>query len=175
MFDDDDDFDFDDFDNYEYRKRMNEFENSPIYLKGQEIKDVVFEICSLIPDNDDDEIQSLKGEILFDASQLTRKLAFAHNAFYDLKMEAAAIIRKAARDLMVMDHSLVDIGFKDVRYFKIVRRLIEEYRLLFIDWVAGFDQWNYITDRWGLFNPPGISPFDPDDSIPFNRDDDDDD
>jgi hypothetical protein len=111
--------------------------------------------------------------MLYDASQLTRKLAFAHNSFYDLKMEAATIIRKAARDLIVMDHSFADLGFKDIRYFEIVRRLIEEYRLLFIDWVAGFDQWNnYITDSWGLFNPPGISPFD-DDDIPSKRNDDD--
>jgi hypothetical protein len=47
--------------------------------------------------------------------------------------------------------------------------------LLFIPWVAGFDKWNYVIDRWGLFNPPGIGPFDkdPDDDIPFNgfRDD----
>ncbi|HZL08348.1 MAG TPA: hypothetical protein VFC65_00005 [Prolixibacteraceae bacterium] len=48
--------------------------------------------------------------------------------------------------------------------------LIEEYRLLFIDWVAAFDKWDYIIDRWGLFNPPGVGPFDhdPDDDIPFN-------
>ncbi len=61
-------------------------------------------------------------------------------------------------------------GFKAFEYFEIVRNLIEEYRLLFIDWVAKFDKWNYIIDRWGLFNPPGIGPFDkdPDDDIPFN-------
>ncbi|HNW57202.1 MAG TPA: hypothetical protein PLR88_09465 [Bacteroidales bacterium] len=51
-----------------------------------------------------------------------------------------------------------------------VRDLIEEYRLLFIDWVAGFDKWDYIIDRWGLFNPPGVGPFDKDhdDDIPFH-------
>ncbi len=49
-------------------------------------------------------------------------------------------------------------GFERVEYYQIVRDLIEEYRLLFIDWVAGFDQWDYIIDRWGLFNPPGIEP-----------------
>ena len=51
-----------------------------------------------------------------------------------------------------------------------IRDLIEEYRLLFIEWVAGFDKWDYIIDRWGLFNPPGVGPFDkdPDDDIPFH-------
>jgi len=35
--------------------------------------------------------------------------------------------------------------------------------------VSKFDQWNYVTDRWGLFNPPGVGPFDkdPDEGLPF--------
>ena len=111
--------------------------------------------------------------MLGDAALLTVKIAGAEaGGLYDLKMENAAIIRKAARDLMVSNHSLEMFGFEEVEYFDMVRDLIEEYRLLFIDWVAGFDQWNYIIDRWGLFNPPGVGPFDkdPDDDIPFNPD-----
>jgi len=26
----------------------------------------------------------------------------------------------------------------------------------------GFDKWDYVIDRWGLFNPPGVGPFDKD-------------
>ena len=91
----------------------------------------------------------------------------------NIRMECAAIIRKAAHDLKISNHSLKRFGFEEVEYFDIVRDLIEEYRLLFIDWVAGFDKWNYTTDRWGLFNPPGVGPFDkdPDEDIPFNPDD----
>ena len=31
------------------------------------------------------------------------------------------------------------------------------------------NKWDYIIDRWGLFNPPGVGPFDkdPDDDIQF--------
>lgn len=54
-------------------------------------------------------------------------------------------------------------GFEYVEYFQIVRNLLEEYRLLFIEWVAGFD-------RLGLFHPPGVGPFDKnsDEDIPFD-------
>ena len=47
--------------------------------------------------------------------------------------------------------------------------MIDEYQLLFINWVVGFDKKDYIIDRWDLFNPPGVGPFDkdPDDNIPF--------
>ena len=39
--------------------------------------------------------------------------------------------------------------------------------------VLKFDQWNYIIDRWGLFNPPGVGARDkdPDDDIPFDPSD----
>ncbi len=152
---------------------IDKTESLPIYKKGKEILDVVREIGDLIPE-DDEHLQFIKGQMFSDAAQLTIKIAGAEGGdLYDLRMECAAIIRKAARDLMVTNHSLEMFGFEEVEYFDIVRDLLEEYRLLFIDWVAGFDEWNYIIDRWGLFNPPGVGPFDkdPDDDIPFNPDD----
>jgi hypothetical protein len=145
-------------------------EKLPLYLKGKEIFDMVSKIADLIPENDE-YLKEVKAWMLSDAAQLTVKVAGAEAAeLYDLKMENAAIIRKAARDLMIQQHSLDMFGFEYVEYYKIVRDLIEEYRLLFINWVAGFDKWDYVIDRWGLFNPPGIGPFDkdPDDDIPFH-------
>ncbi len=145
-------------------------ENLPIFLKGKEILDVVLNICELFPE-DNAHLQYIKEELIADAALLSAKVRGAEAAeLYDLKMEAATIIRKAAKDLMVQNHSLEMFGFKHSDYYNIVRDLIEEYRLLFIDWVAGFDKWNYVIDRWGLFNPPSIGPFDkdPDEDIPFN-------
>jgi hypothetical protein len=113
----------------------------------------------------------VKSIMLEDAMMLTVKVAGAEaGQLYDIKMEAAAVIRKAALNLMIQNHTLEMFGFEHVEYFRIVRNLLEEYRLLFIDWVSKFDRWNYIIDRWGLFNPPGVGPFDhdPDDDIPFN-------
>lgn len=145
----------------------------PIFQKGKEIQEVVHKICELIPDNNQ-YLLHIKSMMLADAMKLTIKIAGAEaGELYDLKMENAAIIRKAARDLMVQKHALEAFDFEYVEYFDIVRNLLEEYRLLFIDWVSKFDKWNYVIDRWGLFNPPGIGPFDkdPDDDIPFNPED----
>ncbi|MFA9391354.1 MAG: hypothetical protein ACERKD_16215 [Prolixibacteraceae bacterium] len=142
----------------------------PIYKKGKEIYEVVSQIADLIPE-DDDRLNFTKQIMLEDAGILMVKVAGAEGGqLYDIKMEAAAIIRKAAMELMIQNHSLKMFGFEHVEYYQMVRNLIEEYRLLFIDWVAGFDRWNYMIDRWGLFNPPGVGPFDkdPDDDIPFD-------
>jgi hypothetical protein len=158
-----------DEEDFNFRKH----ENLPIFKKAEEIYDVVYQIGQLIPE-DNEHLQYIKGQMLGDAMLISAKIAGAEGGdIYDLRMENAAIIRKAARDLMVTNHSLEMFGFEEVEYFNIVRDLIEEFRLLFIDWVAGFDKWNYIIDRWGLFNPPGVGPFDkdPDDDIPFNPND----
>jgi len=145
----------------------------PIFKKGQEIFELVKHISDLLDDYDDEVLKSTQGFMMHDASLLTIKVAGAEGCdLYDLKMEGAAIIRKAARDLFVHVHTLKAFGFKETHYYDLVRTAIEEYRLLFIDWVASFDQWNYAIDRWGLFNPPGIGPFDkdPDEDIPRDPD-----
>jgi len=135
--------------------------NLPIYKKGKEILDIVKQIADLIPE-EDEHLGFVKQIMMEDAYMLTVKIAGAEGAdLYDLRMENAAIIRKSARDLMVQYHSLEMFGFEYVEYYTMVRDLIEEYRVLFIDWVASFDKWNYTIDRWGLFNPPGVTPFDP--------------
>jgi hypothetical protein len=144
-----------------------EFKGLPIYQKGMEIYELTSKIVDLIPE-DDKYLLELKGFMLEDAAMLTVKIAGAEGGdLYDLRMECAAIIRKAARDLIVHCRGLQMFGFKETHYLDLIREEIEQFRILFIEWVAGFDMWNYEIDRWGLFNPPGVSPDDnaPDDDF----------
>ena len=86
-------------------------ERLPIYRKGKEIFDMVSKITDLVPENDE-HLKNVKANMLCDAALLTVKVAGAEAAgLYDLKMENAAIIRKAARKLMVQQHSLDMFGF----------------------------------------------------------------
>lgn len=144
-----------------------------LFEKGKEISEVVRAILDLCPD-DNEMLKEVAGWMMGDAYNLSVKVAGAEGGdLYDLKMENASIIRKSARELVVNTHGLEMHGFEETDYFTLIREHVEEYRLLFIDWVETFDKWNYIIDRWGLFNPPGIGPHDkdPDDDIPFNPDD----
>jgi hypothetical protein len=147
------------------------FESDPkalaLYQKGEEIIDVVMKIIELLPE-DNEKLGMIRDIMMQDATTLCVKVAGAVGGdLYDIKMEAAAFIRSAANNLKIQNHALTMFGFDEAHYFTIVRDLIEEYRLLFIEWVQEFDQWNYHIDRWGLFNPPGVGPFDkdPDDDI----------
>lgn len=75
-------------------------------------------------------------------------------------MEYAALIRKAARELVVGLRGLEIAGFDEQPYFNLVRNEMEEFRKLFVVWVKGFDLNFFVVDEWGLFNPPGVEPGD---------------
>ena len=149
---------YNDFGNYE--SSYERTKRLPIYKKGKEIADLVRTITDLL-DEANEQQSWLKGELLMDSSMLCAKIAGAEGGdLYDIRMECATIIRKSAMSLYVSVHSLRDAGFEYLEYYSLVRQNIEEFRLLFIDWVANFDKSKYIADRWGLFNPEGVNPDD---------------
>ena len=98
----------------------------------------------------------------------------AEVVLYILKMENAALIRKTAREFYVQAGSLrFKEDITDTDYIELLRNTIEKFRWRFIDWVAGFDVWNYIKDCWCLFNSPGVNAHDkdPDEDTPFDPND----
>jgi hypothetical protein len=176
---------------------MSEEENSsinriiklPVYQKAEEICILVNRMLtgSYADElNESKEMQDIELEMiermfeenkefmLANAMMIPAKIAGAEGAdLYDLRMENATIIRKAARELITDARGLQMNGFKDIEYLDLLRSEMEEFRILFAEWVATFDNENYSIDRWGLFNPPGVNydDHDPDDDIPFNPDD----
>lgn len=146
-----------------------------LFNKGLEIEKVVSHIVDLIPEDAHEIIKTTASDMMLEAMMLSVKVVGAKgDMFYSIKMENAAIIRKAGNDLILHEHSFRTWGYEENDYFLLVRKLVEEYRLLFVDWVASFDQWDYVIDRWGLFNPLGVSAHDhdPDDDLPFDPNDD---
>ena len=96
MFDEEDEDDF-----FESRTNVRDL---PLFKKGEEIQYVIRLLTELIPE-DNEYLQSMKGEMLYNAGLLTVKIAGAETGeLYDLKMEAATFIRKAANDLKVMNY-----------------------------------------------------------------------
>lgn len=146
-------------------------EKMPLYQKALEILEIVESIVS-ITQEESGNLNLIAEMMLVDAQQLVPKIAGAEAVeLYDIKMENATIIRKCARDISVQCNGCIAEGFSDIQYLQILREEIDEFRVLFAEWVKTFDEWNYIIDRWGLFNPPGINydDKDPDDDLPFNN------
>lgn len=152
---------------------FQQYKKLSIYQKAMEIVELVDAMVALIPE-EDEMLQDVKRQMLMDAYQIPAKIAGAEGGnLYDIRMENAAIIRKAARELVTQTHALEMFGFEEEEYFQLLRQEVEAFRVLFVEWVESFDPWNYIIDRWGLFNPPGKTAHDkdPDDDLPFDPDD----
>lgn len=159
------------------------WEKLPIFMKAMEIQKIVDHIVKAVENSEIEfeekfEEQMIKSNLDYlrqNSLIIPAKIAGAggEDMLYDIKMENAAIIRKAARELITDARGLQMNGYKDIEYLDLLRREIEEFRLLFAEWVKSFDCWNYIIDRWGLFNPPGINydDHDPNDDIRFDEND----
>lgn len=151
----------------------------PLMHKAMEIRELVDHILEAAPEakpvaqakisrkkkrEEEFRREALKDQIndMYGASILIpAKIAGAEGGdLYDIRMENAALIRKAARELVVGLRGLELFGYDEQPYFDLLRTEIEAFRKLFVAWVQAFDMNRFITDDWGLFNPPGVKPGD---------------
>ena len=90
------------------RKKLREM---PLYQKSEEIYRTVKTICDLIPE-ENEYLQHTKMHLMENTMVIQAKISGAEAVnLWDIKMENAAIIRKCARELVVLYHSLTSFGF----------------------------------------------------------------
>lgn len=154
---------------------FNNTPNLPIFKKAELIFKLVESLISSFPE-EDDYIQSTKYFMLENSMMLSTKIAGAEAGdLYSIRMQNAAIIRDHAMHLYTQVGSLrMHENYKELEYVDLIRQEIDAFRLLFVEWIEGFDTTNHIWDDWGLFNPPGALPpseNDWDDNTPFDPND----
>lgn len=143
---------------------FDKIKSLPIYQKAELLFQLVESLLASLPE-DDEYIQATKDFMRSDAMIITAKIAGAEGGdLYSIRMQNAAIIRDHALHLYVQVGSLrFHEGYKDLEYVQLIRKELNEFRLLFIDWINSFDTNNHIWDEWELFNPKGaIRPEDSD-------------
>lgn len=139
--------------NYEKNKQLL------IYQKAELLFQLVESLAASLPE-DNELLQSMKEIMRTDAMMLPAKIMGAEaGGIYSIKMQNAAIIRYHAMSLytQVGGLQLYDTSIEK-QFTNHIRTEIENFRLLFIDWVQSFDTSNYIWDEWELFNPKGAIP-----------------
>lgn len=155
----DDDFDAQDC-------SMDAWRSLPVFIKAENVLKLVEHIVDGIPKEDSGAktpyefamYEHHTSNMRENALLIPIKIAGAEGAeLYDHKMENATIIRKAAREIITDTRGLQIAGFKDVEYLDLLRIEIEKFRPYFAEWIKTFNSSNYLIDRWGLFNPPGVN------------------
>lgn len=156
---------------------FGKIKRTPVYIKAEELLTLSKHIAAVVSKDDVEYLSELEGAILENHADWlmesaktipVRIIAAQTMELYDIKMEHATMIRKAALEMQAHCRGLELYGFPDIEYLVLLRDDIEIFRVLFAEWVKTFDPWHYNIDRWGLFNPPGINydDTDPDDDLP---------
>jgi hypothetical protein len=129
--------------------RLDKHRELPIFKKSEEL----FELAEIIADSlkEDEKKEHLKSEIFLQAALIQVKISGAEGGgLYSLRMQNAVLIKLAAMDLMnaVSFAAMVKINEKD--YVQLMRDKIEEFRIVFVEWIRGFDKSYDILDNWAI-------------------------
>jgi hypothetical protein len=107
-------------------RRLEKFEKLPVYQKSQELFDLADVIAESLKED------SMKEHL---AIQMCSN---------------AVLIKMAVQDMFnaVSFASMVKINEED--YVQLMREKVEEFRLVFVEWIRGFDKTYDIPDNWAI-------------------------
>lgn len=130
-------------------ERLDKYRELPVFKKSEELIELAEAIAESLKDGDKRE--HFVSEMINNAYLVQIKIAGAEGGgLYSLRMQNAVLIKLAVQDLFnaVSAASMLDINEED--YVDLMREKVEEFRLLFVDWIRGFDKTYDIPDNWAI-------------------------
>ncbi|HZY38756.1 MAG TPA: hypothetical protein VFE53_18985 [Mucilaginibacter sp.] len=130
-------------------RRLEKWEKIPVYRKAQEL----FDLAEVIADSlkEDEMKEHLAVQMLSNAALVQAKIAGAEGGgLYSLRMQNAVLIKLAVQDMFnaVSFASMVEINEED--YVDLMRDKVDEFRVIFNEWIRGFDKTYDIPDNWAI-------------------------
>ena len=130
-------------------RRLEKWEKIPVYKKAGEL----FDLAEVIADSlkEDEMKEHLAVQMLSNAALVQAKIAGAEGGgLYSLRMQNAVLIKLAVQDMFnaVSFASMVEINEED--YVDLMREKVDEFRLVFNEWIRGFDKSYDIPDNWAI-------------------------
>jgi hypothetical protein len=130
-------------------EKMDKYRKLPVFKKAEEI----LELAEVIADTlkEDSKSEHFASEIVSNAMIIQVKIAGAEwVGLYSLQMENAVLIKFAVRHMMnaIVFTSMFEMNEED--YVELMREKVEEFRLLFVKWIQGFDKTLDAPDDWAI-------------------------
>lgn len=121
----------------------------PVYRAAEEIYELANVIVEAIKETERKEY--FVTEILSNAMLIQGKIAGASAMnLYSLRMYNAVIIRLAIQNMMNAVICTEMFGINEEDYVQLMRDKVEEFRIVFVEWIRGFDKTNDLPDDWGI-------------------------
>jgi hypothetical protein len=143
-------FNMDDFDEEEFNCEQKQKRELPVYIKAMELVDIIKSIVGLI-DPEKDQLHLVE-RMMEKAYTIPAKIAGAEGGdLFSIRFDNATIIKLTARELLYETSLLKASQLCDEQYVELLRNEIDEFRILFLDWVKSFDKTNDIEeDDWDI-------------------------
>lgn len=139
----------DDESEFDPKAQRDQIYSHPLMKKANEIVSLTH---ALVGSLDEARKELYGGMMMEDAMVMSAKFAGAEGINdYILKMENATIMKVHARNLHSMTYQLAMEETHAEEHLNLLREAIEEFKVLFVAWVKGFDPKDRFDDGWGLF------------------------
>ncbi|WP_297338312.1 hypothetical protein [Algoriphagus sp.] len=146
---DDQDPDFDQEGNFNFENDQGKVFQHPLMKKA---RDIVGLTKALVGSLDEARRELYGSMMLEDAVSLGAKFTAAEGITdFVLKMEKAMLMKIHAKSLFSMSYQLALEETHAEEHLQLLRESIDDYRLLFVDWVKDFDPKEKSDDGWGIF------------------------
>jgi hypothetical protein len=144
----------DDFGDKEYERERKEEEhrvaNLPIVKKA---KDLFMTVNAFIETFTDEEDKlDLKSGLFNNVAIINAKISGAKAGdLYSIRMENVVLIKVNAVEIKTTACTLEVMEIGDADYIEVIRNEVDEFRKVFMEWVATFDRSNNMGDEWGIW------------------------
>ncbi|UAY52308.1 hypothetical protein [Ferruginibacter albus] len=120
-----------------------------LYNKWRDVFHLSIAFAESLPE---DEEQGFTQKLIIENLMVVapKIMSAAGDTLYIIKMENAAIIRVNCIQLMEQIGVSVLMGLADEKHEKVIKDEMQNFRLLFKEWVATFEK-DDCEDEWGLF------------------------
>lgn len=128
---------------------MQDYRVMPIYQKGEEVIELIRAIIASFDDSKDSyEIGQLMME---NAYLITNKIAKAEGEnWYSKRLENATLIKLSAKELISQLQLIKNLELTDPGYIRVMEDEIDDFRIIFLEWVASFNEDNDYIDEWSF-------------------------
>jgi four helix bundle protein len=121
----------------------------PLYCKAMSIVEITTMLTQIF-DADSDELELAK-QIQANAHLIPAKIAGAEAGdLYSIRMENAVVIKIAAKEMLSQLTLCKHLKLANNDYIHLLKEEIEQFRILFIQWVVNFDKSNDAKDDWSI-------------------------
>jgi len=119
----------------------------PLYAKALQIVEITNMLTEAFYE-DKDQL-NIAEQMKLNAHSIPAKIAGAEAGdLYSLRMESATMIKIAARELNAQTTLCKHMQLANKDYLQLLRDEIDQFRILYLQWVRSFDPNNDAPDEW---------------------------